>query len=147
MWWDVLENGPSSRYATYFDIDWNTTELALHNKMLVPILGDHYGRVLARHEVQIGRQGAEFIVKYFDNELPVAPRSLPCILSPAASRSGSDYLAFISDSLGLLPAASATDAASLTRRHRDKAIIQGLLDSRVNEVPHIADAIDEEIKS
>jgi (1->4)-alpha-D-glucan 1-alpha-D-glucosylmutase len=79
MWWDVLENGPSSRYATYFDIDWNTTELALHNKMLVPILGDHYGRVLARHELQIGRSGAEFVVKYFENEFPVAPKSLPCI--------------------------------------------------------------------
>ena len=22
-WWDVLENGPSSRYASYFDIDWD----------------------------------------------------------------------------------------------------------------------------
>jgi (1->4)-alpha-D-glucan 1-alpha-D-glucosylmutase len=21
-WWDVLENGPSSRFATWFDIDW-----------------------------------------------------------------------------------------------------------------------------
>ncbi|MFL6449364.1 MAG: malto-oligosyltrehalose synthase [Bryobacteraceae bacterium] len=146
MWWDVLENGPSSRYATYFDIDWNTTELALHNKMLVPILGDHYGRVLSRHEIQIDRHGAEFVVMYFDNELPVAPKSLPCILWPAAARSGSDYLAFLSDSLNLLPAASATDAASLTRRHRDKAIIQGLLDSRLKEVPHIADAVDEEIK-
>ncbi len=145
-WWDVLENGPSSRYASYFDIDWNTTESALHNKMLVPILGDHYGRVLARRELQIGRHDAEFIVKYFDNELPVAPRSLPCILSAAASRSGSDYLAFLSDALDLLPAASATDPASLARRHRDKAIVQGLLDNRLKEVPHIADAVDAEIK-
>ncbi len=85
-------------------------------------------------------------MKYFDNELPVAPKSLPCILSPAGSRSGSDYLAFLSDCLDLLPAASATDPVSLTRRHRDKAIIQGLLDNRLKEVPHIADAVDAEIK-
>ena len=146
LWWDVLENGPASRYAPFFDIDWNTPEPALHNKMLVPILGDHYGRVLARQEVQIGRSGAEFIVKYFDNELPVAPKSLPCILFPAASRSGSDYLAFLSDCLDLLPSPSATDPISLTRRHRDKAIIQALLDMRLKEVPHIADAVDQEIK-
>ncbi len=50
MYWKM---GPQAGTPTYFDIDWNTTELALQNKMLVPILGDHYGRVLARHEVQI----------------------------------------------------------------------------------------------
>jgi (1->4)-alpha-D-glucan 1-alpha-D-glucosylmutase len=25
-WWDVLENGESSRYASFFDIDWNPQE-------------------------------------------------------------------------------------------------------------------------
>lgn len=146
LWWDVLENGPSSRYAPYFDIDWNTSEASLQNKMLVPILGDHYGRVLARGEITIGRNRTEFVVRYFDNELPVAPKSLPTILAPAAARSGSDYLAFLSDSLDLLPAPSLTDSVSLTKRHRDKAIIQGLLDHRLNEVPHIADAVDDELK-
>jgi (1->4)-alpha-D-glucan 1-alpha-D-glucosylmutase len=28
-WWDVLENGPSSRYATWFDIDWRPVEMRL----------------------------------------------------------------------------------------------------------------------
>ena len=45
-WWDVLENGKSSRYAFYFDVDWNPSEEKLRNRILIPILGDHYGRVI-----------------------------------------------------------------------------------------------------
>jgi (1->4)-alpha-D-glucan 1-alpha-D-glucosylmutase len=46
-WWDVLENGPSSRYATWFDIDWNSSEAKLQNKVLMPVLADQYGRILS----------------------------------------------------------------------------------------------------
>ena len=46
-WWDVLENGPSSRFATWFDIDWHSSEVKLQNKVLIPVLGDQYGKVLA----------------------------------------------------------------------------------------------------
>ncbi len=141
-WWDILENGPASRYASYFDIDWEPREEKLRNKLLVPILGDHYGRVLARREIQIQRQGGDFVVAYFDKELPAAPRSLPPILSSAATRSGSDYLAFLADSLDALPASTSTDHASVTQRHRDKEVIRGLLDRLFSEVPHIADAVD-----
>ena len=43
-WWmDVLENGPASVYADYFDIDWEPVNPALHRKVLLPVLGDHYG--------------------------------------------------------------------------------------------------------
>jgi (1->4)-alpha-D-glucan 1-alpha-D-glucosylmutase len=45
-WWDVLEDGPSSRYSGYFDIDWDPPEAKLRQRVLVPVLGDHYGRVL-----------------------------------------------------------------------------------------------------
>ena len=41
-WWDVLENGTSSRYASFFDIDWNSAEERLRDKVLVPILADQY---------------------------------------------------------------------------------------------------------
>src|SRR5580698_5550211 len=46
-WWDVLENGPSSPYASYFDIGWQSPEEKLRMKILTPVLGDHYGRVLS----------------------------------------------------------------------------------------------------
>ncbi|MBV9762139.1 MAG: malto-oligosyltrehalose synthase [Acidobacteriaceae bacterium] len=141
-WWDVLENGPSSRYGTYFDIDWQPREEKLRNKLLTPILGDHYGRALARGEIKIKRQGGEFFVKYFDNELPAAPRSLPLLLAEAASRSGSDYLAFLVDALAELPAATSTNAAKLVARHRDKEVVRGLLERLFHEVPFIGETVD-----
>ena len=46
-WWqDVLENGPSSRYADIFDIDWHPLKPELANKVLLPILGNSYGATL-----------------------------------------------------------------------------------------------------
>ena len=47
-WWDVLENGPASRYSAYFDVDWEPPEARLHNTISLPVLADHYGKVLRR---------------------------------------------------------------------------------------------------
>ncbi|HEX3683558.1 MAG TPA: malto-oligosyltrehalose synthase [Bryobacteraceae bacterium] len=141
-WWDVLENGPSSRYAPYFDIDWHPREEKLRNKLLAPILGDHYGRVLARREIQVKRSGGEFLVQYFANQLPAAPRSLPGLLAEAAERSGSDYLAFLADALSQLPSASSTAAERVAARHRDKEVVRGLLERLFHEVPFIAETVD-----
>ena len=53
-WWmDVLENGPSSLYASYFDIDWTPAKDELANKVLLPILGDQYGLVLENQELTL----------------------------------------------------------------------------------------------
>src|SRR5829696_5804716 len=46
-WWnDVLENGPGSPSASFFDIDWHPVKAELQAKLLLPILGDQYGTVL-----------------------------------------------------------------------------------------------------
>jgi (1->4)-alpha-D-glucan 1-alpha-D-glucosylmutase len=48
-WWmDVLENGPCSPYALFFDIDWQPPGRVLEGRVLLPILGKHYGRPLRR---------------------------------------------------------------------------------------------------
>src|SRR5438552_19064184 len=53
-WWmDVLENGPSSRFAPFFDINWDPLKAQLQNKVLLPVLGDQYGRVLERGEFHL----------------------------------------------------------------------------------------------
>src|SRR4051812_16125434 len=60
-WWmDVLENGPSSTYAPYFDIDWHPLKEDLQNKVLLPMLGDQYGRVLERGELQVHFEAGSF---------------------------------------------------------------------------------------
>lgn len=141
-WWDILENGPASRYAFFFDIDWQSPQEKLRNKLLAPILGDHYGRVLARGELEIRRSGGEFFVKYFENELPAAPRSLARILGRAAQMSGSDYLAFLADSLAQLPASTSTDYDDLIQRDRDKNVIRAQLERLFSETPFIAEQVD-----
>lgn len=142
LWWDVLENGPSSRYSTYFDIDWQSSDERLRNKLLVPILGDHYGRVLARGEIKVKRRGGELYVEYFDHELPASPRSVSPVLAAAARESGSDYLAFLADSFARLPGPTLIDRASVSERHRDKEVIRALLTRLFDETPFIGDAVD-----
>ena len=75
-WWDVLKNGPTSRYAAYFDIDWDPPEAVLHRTILVPILGDHYGRVLEAGELKLVREDGEVVLRYHEHVLPVAPGSV-----------------------------------------------------------------------
>lgn len=145
-WWDVLENGPSSPYASYFDIDWQPLEEKLWNKLLVPILGDHYGRVLSRREITVSRNGGEFLINYFDHCLPVAPKSFPPLLSAAAHEIQSDYLAFLADSYAGLPDPTSTDRTSVLARHRDKQVIQNLLTRLCNESEDVSRAIDNQIQ-
>jgi (1->4)-alpha-D-glucan 1-alpha-D-glucosylmutase len=81
-WWrDVLENGPSSRYASFFDIDWNPLKPELRDKVLLPILGDQYGVVLENQELQLVYDEGRFVVRYYDHCLPVAPKPSALILA------------------------------------------------------------------
>ncbi len=84
-WWDVLENGPSSPYATYFDIDWQPPKPELADKVLLPFLGEQFGAALEAGKLRLVRKGGGFLVEYYDMRFPVAPRSWPLILEPALS--------------------------------------------------------------
>ena len=144
-WWDVLENGPSSRFAAYFDVDWDPPEAKLRNTVLMPILGDHYGRVLESGDITLAREGAAFVVRYFDHELPVSPRSLDTVLRGAAERCGSIELASLADAFGNLPHAEATDREAVWVRHRDTDVLRGWLFRLMDERPTVWSAIDNEV--
>jgi len=80
-WWlDVLENGPASRYAHVFDIDWRPAKPELAGKVLLPILGDQYGTVLERGELRLELNEGVFTIRYHDTVLPVAPHTYSRIL-------------------------------------------------------------------
>jgi (1->4)-alpha-D-glucan 1-alpha-D-glucosylmutase len=79
-WLDVLENGPASPDAVYFDIDWKPVKVELTDKVLLPILGDQYGLVLDRGELRLSLEDGRFLVRYFDTVLPIAPRAWARIL-------------------------------------------------------------------
>jgi (1->4)-alpha-D-glucan 1-alpha-D-glucosylmutase len=68
-WWmDVLESGPSSRYARFFDIDWSTS-----GKLLIPVLGDTYGTVLERGELELRHDPSNdsYSVFYHEHRFPI----------------------------------------------------------------------------
>ncbi len=146
-WWDVLENGQSSRYAGYFDVDWKPIEAKLRDTVLMPILGDHFGREVEAGHVTLSRNEGGFAFHYFDHSMPVAPRSLNDLLNEAASEVGSDELAFLADSFGNLPISTATDIESVTRRHRDKEVLRKALARLCDEKPEIAAAIDSAVEA
>ena len=88
-WWDVLENGPSSRYATYFDIDWDPPQRKLAATVLMPILGDHYGRVLDAGELRDRVPAAASSPSATTSHAaPLSPRTLDGLLGGAAARAG-----------------------------------------------------------
>ena len=83
LWWlHVLENGPSSEYSSYFDIVWQTSTSGepLESKVVLPILGSHYGTILENQELQVVRDGGEFYVAYWDNRLPLDPKTYRIVL-------------------------------------------------------------------
>jgi (1->4)-alpha-D-glucan 1-alpha-D-glucosylmutase len=140
-WWDVLENGPSSRYATWFDVDWNSAEVKLQNKVLIPVLGEHYGRALSANQIVIHYDGESFQVRYMDHRFPLAPRSLAIPLALAANSINAPMLNFVADSLARLPSPDSIDLDLLAARHRDKAILYELLLRLSTEQPEVAPAI------
>ena len=144
-WWDVLENGPSSRFAAWFDIDWNSAEVKLQNKVLIPVLGDQYGRALSANEIRIHYDGQSFQLRYFDNSFPLAPKSLAIPLSMAAKFVNAPILGFIADSLARLPSPDSTQEEVLAARHRDKTILFELLERATREDSALSAAIQRAI--
>src|SRR5665213_1316126 len=143
-WWDVLEDGPSSLYAGYFDIDWDPPEAKLRQRVLVPVLGDHYGRVIERGELGLRRQGADFSLAYFDHETPLSPRTLDELLAEAALglTAAGPELSDLARAFGRLPHASVTDQASVAERHRDKQLLRRRLEELISAVPEAGAALD-----
>ena len=79
-WWlDVLEKGRASSYARYFDIDWS------RGKLLLPVLGKHYGEALEAGELKLENKGGRWSVRYFDHRFPLNAKSTRA-LKPGAMK-------------------------------------------------------------
>jgi (1->4)-alpha-D-glucan 1-alpha-D-glucosylmutase len=143
-WWDVLENGTSSRFATYFDVSWDPPERKLKNRILVPILGDHYGRVLEARQLRLEREGGRLLVRYHEHEYPIDPRTYGMVLDGSFGSLGADFAS--------LPILSPDDRRGAQRRHGDAealvARLQGMgadnrLDACVRRIGEDIDLLDE----
>jgi (1->4)-alpha-D-glucan 1-alpha-D-glucosylmutase len=88
FWLDVLEWGRESRYASWFDIDWDSHSEYLKDKLLVPFLGDQYGAVLEAGEFDLKldeNEGAFSVWLYHTHKLPVAPPTYDVVLEEAGA--------------------------------------------------------------
>ena len=149
QWWmDVLENGPSSTYAPYFDIDWKPLKSDLEDKVLLPILGDQYGRVLERGELQVRFEDGAFFLRYYDHEFPIAPGTYRHILEVALEKlsqfKDEDFYAefqSIITALEYLPRRTETDPERIAERAREKEIIKRRLERRCQEAPQVQAAV------
>jgi (1->4)-alpha-D-glucan 1-alpha-D-glucosylmutase len=76
FWLDVLEWGPDADHAGWFDIDWDPDSRYLHDKLLVPFLGDQYGAELERGKLRLKfdlETGSFAVWAYDTHKLPVSP--------------------------------------------------------------------------
>jgi (1->4)-alpha-D-glucan 1-alpha-D-glucosylmutase len=145
-WWDVLQNGPSSLFAAFFDVDWEPPERRLHNTVLLPVLGEQYGVLLAAGKLRISHDRGDFVIRIDDRIFPVGPRSLRFVLAAAARIYPADSLAYLADAFGELPSPASTDRGNITRRHRDRRLFAAMLTQLIHDDPAIAAAIDRAIE-
>ena len=127
-WWqDVLQNGRTSVYADYFDIDWEPLKPELRGKVLTPVLGKQYGEDLEQGNIHLTFKDGQFSITYGDMEFPVDPQTMPLIFEPfdkplphaGSADPGRKQLIQLLGELQLLPVNSTTDTYQIARRQRE----------------------------
>lgn len=157
-WWiDVLENGESSSYADFFDIDWQPLKEELDNKILVPVLGDQYGKVLDAGELKLtyDKGKGEFSIFFFQHRFPVDPSEYPRILSRGLSHleqvlgAQHDQLLEFQSLIAAfihLPGRSEMSPEKRAERVRDKEIHKRRLQALVASSAAVAESIEMSIR-
>jgi (1->4)-alpha-D-glucan 1-alpha-D-glucosylmutase len=155
-WWmDVLENGPSSRYADFFDIDWVPAVRRLTGKLLIPILGDQYGKVLEKGELNLSFEDGSFFVSYYDHIFPVLPETyldvlqhrqaflqdLLCEDNPLLT----EFLSILT-ALKHLPPVTEEDPERINERYREKEIVKKRLRALYRQNREIRDHVERNVE-
>ncbi len=156
LWWnDVLENGPASPYAMFFDIAWDVSPRAeLHEKVLLPLLGELYGQALESQQIRLAYAAGTFTLHYFDHGFPVAPCSYEKVLGYrrdelqrllADDESSLAKYESILIAITHLPRRSDTDPARVAERHREKEVIKRRLATLTETCPQVREFIEQNV--
>ncbi|OPX97913.1 MAG: Maltooligosyl trehalose synthase [Syntrophorhabdus sp. PtaB.Bin006] len=154
-WWmDVLENGMSSSYADFFDIEWEPVQEELTNKVLLPILGDQYGTILENQKLVLSFEEGFFYVNYYDNKFPVRPKTHILILghrideleasTPDGDPGFMELLSIIT-ALKHLPLYTERQEERVAERVREREVIKKRLLMLYRENPRIQAFVDENV--
>jgi (1->4)-alpha-D-glucan 1-alpha-D-glucosylmutase len=155
-WWnDVLENGPASRHADYFDIAWSASPRGeLQDKVLLPMLGEPYGDVLEAGQLRLAFEQGAFMVYYFDRRFPVAPRAYRRILGHRIEEleqtlgpESPELLEYhsILTAARNLPDRTDIDPALVAERQREKEVIKRRLKTVAEQSAPIRTFIEENV--
>ena len=153
LWWnDILENGPASPFAAYFDVGWHSSPRPeLLGRVLIPILGDPYGKVLESGQLCLNFSEGAFSIHYFDHRFPIDPRTYDVILRHRLEELGQtltaddvDWLEYqsILTAVSHFPERARTEPAQVAERQREKEIIKRRLAAVAAASPKIAAFID-----
>ncbi|HUP31137.1 MAG TPA: malto-oligosyltrehalose synthase, partial [Usitatibacter sp.] len=159
-WWqDMLENGPASALADFFDIDWAPPSEHLANRVLLPVLGDHYGVELAAGRLVLAFDAAAgtFAVEYFTHCLPLDPVEYPRILAAAVRELESaghaddahhaQALRSLTETFSRLPRRHETERARMDERNLGKEVAKGRLATLARTSAAVTEAIGRALES
>lgn len=134
-WWlDVLENGPASRHARAFDIEWRPPQHELIGKLLLPVLGGPYGEVLEAGQI-VPRFDAEcgrFMLHYHGHRFPIDPADYGGLLRlqplpEAADHPQREWLRRLCEGFDHLPARDTPRETERTTRQTEVIRLQAQL--------------------
>jgi (1->4)-alpha-D-glucan 1-alpha-D-glucosylmutase len=143
-WWsDVLENGENSPYARFFDIDWSGGAGVTRSRVLVPLLEDHYGRVLEQGKLSLVYETGSFSIAYYEMRFPVAPQTSRELL--AAVRDTGTHAAEVDGliaALDALPQPHAAEDVDVARKRKERlAHIKHRMGELVEGEPRLRQAL------
>lgn len=154
-WWmDILENGQTSPYAEYFDIDWHPPRKELRNKVLLPLLDQEYGDALENQVLQIIYHDGSYYLQLPNLLLPTDPKTWNLILEPMVKEAekilnSTDAelieLQSIVTSLHHLPTTVHLEREKIKERLREKEVIKKRLGSLISNTKTLANLMGQQL--
>jgi (1->4)-alpha-D-glucan 1-alpha-D-glucosylmutase len=155
-WWrDILESGPASPFARFFDVDWDPVKPELRGKVLLSFLGDHYGLVLERGELRLHLEKDALALRYFDADWPIDLKVYPKVFRINLEALKADMkdddphlqeLLSILTALDHLPASTETAPALVAERQREIKVAAERLTRLLEAAPRVRQHIDDNLR-
>jgi (1->4)-alpha-D-glucan 1-alpha-D-glucosylmutase len=150
LWSDVLEHGPASTYAPFFDIDWCPADREEQcGKVLLPVLGDHYRAALERGEIMLAFEDGSFSINYYEHHFPIDPRTYPMILNGISLPEDDEHLSEFEKlvtAFGDLPTREATGEGKVSERARNAADLKAELAALCQRSSGVLSPVEERVR-
>ena len=149
FWDDLFANGPASRYAGWFDIDWNASARGLKGRVLIPILGAELAAAIEKGDFAIALDGGRLRLQYFEHSFPLDPATIPAVLELAIDEVPANVkmedaaeLAAIREALAALPPRLTSRRVLVERRQREAPELLRRLEALAARSSGIHDALE-----